>query len=204
MMVVGLTGGIGSGKSTVADLFAKHHVPIIDADQIARDLTQPNQHALGLIVAHFGSPILNLDGTLDRRQLRTLIFNDTAARRWLESLLHPLIEDEIKNKIKSLSANYCIAVIPLLLEVGPYPFIDRILVIDTDPDLQIERVMKRDHLPACDVQAMLNSQINFSERLTRADDIIINRGNLDKLVEQVNLLHEKYIKLSNNSKNRLF
>jgi dephospho-CoA kinase len=197
MMIVGLTGGIGSGKSTVADLFAKHHVPIIDADHIARDLTQPNQEALQQIAIHFGSHILNRDGTLDRRQLRTLIFGDMTARRWLESLLHPLIRDEIERKIKLLSAAYCIAVIPLLLEVGSYPFINRILVIDTDPDLQIERVTKRDHVIAADVHATINAQINFNERLAQADDIITNRGNINKLIEQVDLLHEKYINLSN-------
>lgn len=196
MMIIGLTGGIGSGKSTVADLFAKHGIPIIDADQIARDLTLPNQPALNAIAKHFGLHFLNQDGTLDRRQLRTLVFNDKTARHWLESLLHPLIQDEIRKKIKLLSADYCIAVIPLLLETGNYPFIDRVLVIDTDIDLQIDRVMKRDHSTAIDVQAMINTQINSRERLIRADDIIINRGHIDTLVEQVNLLHEKYTNCS--------
>src|SRR3990167_4504947 len=132
MLVIGLTGGIGSGKSTVADRFAEHGAPIIDTDIIAREVTEPNQPALEQIKSHFGAAIIATDGTLDRKKLRDYIFEHPHERLWLEKLLHPLILAQVKHLIQTTrSAPYCIVVIPLLAESKPFPFIHRILVVDT-------------------------------------------------------------------------
>src|SRR3990167_9153681 len=143
--VIALTGGIGSGKSTVAELFAKLGTPIIDADLIARELTHIDQSAYKDIVNHFNEKqILKADQTLNRNKLREIIFEDQKERQWLENLLHPLIQEKIADEIKKVSAPYCIVVIPLLFEVTPYNFIDRILVVDSPEEQQIARVIARD------------------------------------------------------------
>lgn len=196
MLVIGLTGGIGSGKSTVAKLFAEHGVPVIDADQIARELTQPKQPALSKIIRHFGREILQKDGALDRTQLRKIIFHDPQQRGWLEKLLHPLIQRKIKEQIKTFSAPYCITVIPLLFEVKPYPFIDRILVVDTPEYLQIARITSRDKLAKPHIEAILETQVKRDHRLAEAHDIISNEGSLASLIPQVEKLHQFYLSLS--------
>src|SRR5579862_1017846 len=185
MLVIGLTGGIGSGKTTVAELFAKYNIPIIDADKIARDLTQKDQAAFTKIVEHYGHAILNKDHSLNRKKLSTIIFNDAKEKNWLEQLLHPLIFERISLEINKLSAPYCIAMIPLLIEVEAYSFINRILVVDTDRDLQIKRVVKRDQLPAEHIEAILNSQLAREGRLSKAHDVIINNGEIEDLIPQV-------------------
>src|SRR3989338_5441631 len=169
VLKVGLTGGIGSGKSTVAALFANYHIPVIEADDIARILTEPHQVAFKKIIAHFNDPKLLKNGTLNRRYLRQIIFNTPKARRWLEQLLHPLICQKIKALLRTLHAPYCIIVIPLLCETGPYTFIDRILVIDTLQKIQIERVTKRDHLTRMHIKKMLRAQCTRKQRLQQAD-----------------------------------
>lgn len=196
MLVIGLTGGIGSGKTTVANLFAEHGVPIIDADVIAREITQPHEKAYEAIVRHFGHQIILPSDQLDRAQLRKIIFAQTRERRWLENLLHPIIRDKIEQRIHLIDAPYCITVIPLLLEVTPYSFIDRILIIDTPEIQQIDRVIKRDKIEKETVYAILESQIAREERLTQADDVIINDGSLADLETQVTNLHAKYIQLA--------
>jgi dephospho-CoA kinase len=196
MLVIGLTGGIGSGKSTVAALFAALHVPIIDTDVIAHELTQPKTPAYLSIVKHFGKDLVLSDGLLNRAQLSMMIFSDSKKRLWLERLLHPLIRDEMERKIHQCSAPYCIAVIPLLFEVEFYSMINRILVVDSPLELQIERIRARDHFPLSHIQAILKTQASRSHRLARADDIITNDQDLTHLKNQVEKLHAKYLKLS--------
>jgi len=192
MLVVGLTGGIGSGKSTVANLFANLGVPIIDADLVAREVTQPNQPAFASIIKHFGTDILLPNGTLDRTKLRNIIFANAKQRLWLEHLLHPRIREEMNIQINKLSSPYCIAVIPLLLEVEFYSFINRILVVDAPEQAQIQRVMIRDEAMQPDIEAILKTQASRQDRKAHAHDIITNDGVMDDLVPQVKKLHEKY------------
>ncbi|OGT47236.1 MAG: dephospho-CoA kinase [Gammaproteobacteria bacterium RIFCSPHIGHO2_12_FULL_41_20] len=196
MFVVGLTGGIGSGKSTVARLFAKHGITIIDADEIARQLTAPDQPALQQIVAHFGNAILLEDGSLNRYKLRRIIFDNTENRSWLEQLLHPLIRKQMQQRIQAATSAYCIAMIPLLLESTPNPLIQRILVVDTPEEYQIQRVQKRDQSPPTEIASIVKTQINREKRLAAADDVITNQGSANDLIPQVEKLHQLYIKLS--------
>jgi dephospho-CoA kinase len=201
MLVVGLTGGIGSGKSTVADLFAKKGVPIIDADIIARDLTQPNQPALAKITGHFGTSILLENGELNRKLLRQIIFTQPAERQWLEACLHPLIFSQMQSIIKQLpDSPYCIAVIPLLTETNSTTFINRILVVDTLPDIQIQRVAARDNMTPAEANAILQSQASRESRLAIANDIITNHKAVPELVPQVDELDLAYRKLAQQTK----
>lgn len=197
MLVIGLTGGIGSGKSTVAELFAKRGAPIIDADVVARVITQPNTSAFKKIVEHFGPQIVLSDGNLDRKQLRNIIFADSKQRHWLEQLLHPQIHDDILQQLHKLSAHaYCIVVIPLLIEAASYAFLDRILVVDATQSLQIERVNHRDKLERHHIEAILNTQATREHRLSQADDVITNTGEIAELEPQVARLHERYLELA--------
>ena len=195
MFVVGLTGGIGTGKSVVAKLFAENGVPIIDADVIAREMTEPNSPAYHAIVKHFENSILLPDKTLNRPKLRQIIFTDTNQRIWLENLLHPLIRKKMEQQIKNMSEPYCIAVIPLLFEVEFYFFINRTLVVDAPEKIQIDRIMARDNISKPQIKAILKAQANREQRLARAQDIIINDKDPEDLVPQVKLLHKKYLSL---------
>jgi len=197
MLVVGLTGGIGSGKSTVTRLFAERGVTIIDADVIAREITARDKPAFANIVNHFGNEIVLQDGSLDRTKLRRIIFMDSKQRLWLENLLHPLIRNEMKEQINIISAPYCIAVIPLLLEVEFYSFINRILAVDAPKSAQIERVMARDKMSKPDIEAILKAQASRKNRNAKAHDVIINDGILDNLIPQVDQLHEMYLRMGN-------
>ena len=176
MLVVGLTGGIGSGKSTAAAYFQQLGVPVIDADQIAHDLVTPGQPALTQIADQFGQHILTEDGQLDRAKLRECVFADPQQRHRLESLLHPLIREEIRRRIARLQTPYVIVAIPLLVETQQFDLVDRVLVIDTEQQLQIERVRQRDHLDSEAIMAILQAQASREQRLARADDIIVNNG----------------------------
>src|SRR3990167_1592262 len=193
--VIGLTGGVGSGKSTVANLFAQHGVPVIDADLIALALTLPKQPAFLAITQHF-KEIVQANGSIDRSKLRHIVFEQAAQRQWLEDLLHPLIRMKIEDELKKITAPYCIIVIPLLFEVKPYDFIDRILVVDTLEQNQIQRVMARDKTSASLVEKILHSQINRQQRLVGADDVIINDGKIADIIPQVDQLHQIYMNLS--------
>lgn len=195
MLIVGLTGGIGAGKSTVTQLFASHGVPIIDADIIAREVTQPSQPAYKEIIQHFGEHLILKDGSLDRSLLRHLIFENRDERKWLEALLHPIIQQSIEQQISSISAPYCIVVIPLLFEVQPYSFINRILVIDAPEQMQIDRVLTRDQLNTSQIEAILKAQVSREQRIQGSDDLILNNGDLDDLSKQVEKLHQFYLKL---------
>lgn len=196
MLVIGLTGGIGSGKSTVAGLFAKKGITIIDTDIISREITQPGKPALAKIVEHFGESILLPNKSLDRAKLRLIIFSDHDERAWLEQLLHPLIRDEMHKQVTESQSPYCIAVIPLLLESKPNPLINRILVVDTHEAQQIKRVQSRDNASNDEVEAILKTQVSRAERLKAADDIIENTRSMDNLSTQVSGLHEQYLLLS--------
>jgi len=194
MLVIGLTGGIGSGKSVVSTLFEQLNVPVIDADVIAKQLTEPNTSAFTKIHGHFGNNILQ-GKVLNRKKLRDIIFTEPKEREWLEKLLHPLIAQEIKNQVQRLTAPYCIVSIPLLLEVAPYEFIKRVLVVDADEETQIQRVMARDHVSHDAVRAIMTTQITRDERLSRADDVIDNNLDLPHLENQVLELHKKYLEI---------
>lgn len=196
MLVIGLTGGIGSGKTTVTKLFSEYGVPIIDADLIAREMTEAPKIAWQKIKDYFGPEVLNKDSSLNRQKLRDLIFNDPQKRNWLEQLLHPLIRQEIENKIQELNVPYCIVAIPLLVETGPYPFISRILVVDTSLETQIERLQKRDQAKAEDLLKIIKTQSRREERIAAAQDLIENNGRFDDLQQKIKELHQLYLALS--------
>ena len=198
MFVVGLTGGIGSGKSTVAALFASKGVPIIDADELARYVIESNTSIVKKIAEIANSNVFSPNGKLNRSFLREIIFKDEIKRKKLEMLLHPLIWDEIKLRINKITAPYCIAVIPLLVESNPSPLINRILVIDTSEDLQIARTIARDMHTREQVERILKSQTTRQNRLNAADDIIMNDGLAEDLIQQVEKLHALYLSLAYN------
>ncbi len=201
MFVVGLTGGIGSGKSTVAAMFAEYGIPIIDADIVAREESLPGTPGYLAIIKHFGQQVLQEDGQLNRAALRNIIFTDQQQRLWLERLLHPLILDNMAAKIKQQNAPYCIAVIALLLEVEFYSFINRILVVDTSEQSQIDRVMIRDKLSQIEIEAILKTQASRANRMAHAQDVILNEGDHTELVSQVQRLHEQYLRMSKDAMN---
>jgi dephospho-CoA kinase len=194
MWVVGLTGGIGSGKSTVADCFAALGVSVIDTDVIARQLTAPGGSALAAIQATFGDAIMLPDGALDRAALRSRVFADTAARRQLEAILHPRIRQQVEQTLAALHAPYALIVIPLLVETGAYQdLLDRVLVVDCPETLQIERVMARSGLDRDEVERIMAAQAGRAERLAAANDMITNTGLPEALRAQVAVLHQDYL-----------
>jgi dephospho-CoA kinase len=192
---VGLTGGIGSGKSTVSAMFAALGVPVIDADCIGRDLVKPGASALEAIIGRFGASVLT-DGELDRAKLRLLIFSDADAKHWLETLLHPSIYEEMHRQALGVNYPYCLLVVPLLLETGRRNFVDRLLVVDCDAALQVARVQARNGLSKKDIDRMRSAQAGRSERLAAADDILKNNGGLASLEMQVKRLHALYLRIA--------
>lgn len=196
MLKIGLTGGIGSGKSTVAKYFAELGVAIIDADKIARELVATGTPALTKIVKHFGNKILTSRGELDRKCLRKLIFSNPKQKQWLEKLLHPLIYHEMENQLQQVKSPYCILVIPLLVETQQEKLVDRILVVDASQEQQINRTMKKNKISEKEVKTIIATQANREQRLASADDIIYNDNSLTKLKQQVQQLHQKYLILS--------
>lgn len=196
MLVVGLTGGIGCGKSLVSDLFHKlFNIPIIDADVVARELTQSSP-VVDIISQQLGKEYIDNNNNLLREKLRQAIFSDSSIREKLENILHPLVYDEIRNKISQLDTSYCIVAIPLLLETKRTEFLDRILVVDCTIEQQISRVMQRDQCSESHVKKIIAAQIDRDSRLSLADDIIKNDSSTAAAKEQVLLLHKKYIELS--------
>lgn len=198
MMIVGLTGGIGSGKSEAARLFADLGVPVADTDAIAHALTATGQPVLREISSAFGSEVLQADGSLNRAYLRQRIFSDPAARQTLESILHPKIRDEVASFLdRNVSAPYRIVMVPLLFETGAYAnLIDRSLLIDCDESLQIMRAIARSHLSEAEVRAIMAAQCSREQRLALTSDVILNNGTLADLKNQVREKHEKYIRLA--------
>jgi dephospho-CoA kinase len=197
MFTVGLTGGIGSGKSTVADLFAELGVPVIDTDVIARELTVPGSAALEAIHSAFGDEVIRPDGSLDRAALRRLVFADADARHRLESILHPRIRQAVEQVRAGLSASYILLVIPLLVETDGYrDLLDRVLVVDCPEELQITRVIARNGLARDEVLPIVAAQARRSERLAIADDVIVNTLAREALRAEVVTLNQRYLMLS--------
>jgi dephospho-CoA kinase len=189
MQVIALTGGIGSGKSTVADLFSALGVPVIDADALSRQLVVPGSECLKKIVDYFGKEYLDKSGRLKRRKLRTRIFTFPEDRLWLEKLLHPEIYRMMKAKLAEINAPYVICVIPLLVETEKPDFIDKIIVVDTDEISQIMRITSRDQLTHIQAKTILKSQSSREMRAKLADEVIYNNSDLAELKIQVNKLH---------------
>lgn len=196
--VVGLTGGIGSGKSTVAERFATFGVAVVDTDAIAHDMTGAQGAAMSLIGAVFGPSVLLADGGLDRAAMRRLVFSDSSAKSRLEAILHPMIRRESEARCReATAAPYVLLVVPLLVESGNYrKSVDRILVVDCDKTVQISRVMERSGLSDDEVQAIMGTQAARSERLAVADDVVFNSENLEKLEPQITALHQRYLELA--------
>ncbi|TNF38384.1 MAG: dephospho-CoA kinase [Gammaproteobacteria bacterium] len=195
MLVIGLTGGIGSGKSTVARIFAEHHIPIIDTDLIARQLVTPDQPAFMEITQYFGNTILNSNGELDRKRLAAITFKNPEARNQLEQILHPRIRQAVEKQLATIQTDYVVIVVPLLAEKGKYPFIDRVIVVDCDESDQIARTIARDQRSREQIEAIMQSQASRQQRLKIADDIIHNTGDPDMLRHSVTELHHFYMNL---------
>lgn len=197
-LIIGLTGGIGSGKSEVSRRFESLGILVIDADQIAREVVQPGQPALADIVAHFGSDFVLPSGQLDRAKLRARIFSDPDAKAWLEQLLHPQINMLIRTRLQMAGSRYAILSSPLLLETKQHELVDRVLVVDTSELLQLERASQRDKDSEDQVRRIMATQLSRTDRCSRANDIIQNHGDLSELDTQVNKLHQLYLELAQN------
>jgi dephospho-CoA kinase len=193
---IGLTGGIASGKSTVAQRFAELGVPVIDADESARSVVAPGMPGLAQVVRRFGPGIIDSNGALDRRILRNLIFNDPDSRRDLEAILHPAIRASMEQSAKTAVGPYLIMSIPLLVEGGSRDRFDRILVVDTDENVQLQRVLSRDGGSLEQARAILASQASRADRLAAADDVLSNTGSVTELRQAIDRLHERYLLLA--------
>ena len=195
-MRVGLTGGIASGKSIVADMFADLSLPIIDTDIIARQIVMPGEPALAAIRTSFVNDVFNDDGTLDRSALRKLVFADAGQRRQLEAIMHPRIQQETIDQATAAGGDYQLIVVPLLTESPLKDLVDRILVVDCDQDIQMQRLLLRDEESQEQAQRILAAQASREERLTIADDVIYNDASLDATRSQVDTLHDTYRQLA--------
>ncbi|MET6676504.1 dephospho-CoA kinase [Citrobacter amalonaticus] len=193
---VALTGGIGSGKSTVANAFADLGIQIIDADIIARQVVEPGKPALDAIAAHFGPELIAADGTLHRRLLRERIFADPQEKTWLSALLHPLIQQETRRQLQQATSAYVLWVVPLLVENGLYRQANRVLVVDVTPETQLSRTMQRDDVTRAHVEQILAAQATREARLAVADDVIDNNGAPDSIMSDVARLHARYLQLA--------
>ena len=195
-LVVGLTGGIGSGKTTVASLFSQAGVPVIDADELARELVVPGEPAFDEIVSVFGTDLVSPCGMLDRSKLRALVFRNATKRKRLEAILHPRIRCEMERRLSAINASYCLLVIPLLFETDQVELVDRVLVVDAPREQQIRRTQGRDGVTRRSVEGILRAQLSQRERLERADDVIRNDSDLAHLEKQVQALHGRYLQRS--------
>jgi dephospho-CoA kinase len=193
---IGLTGGIASGKSTVAQRFLDLGVPVIDADETARAVVAPGTPGLDQVIQRFGGGMIAANGELDRRALRDLIFSDPGARRDLEAVLHPFIRADMEGRAQSAVGPYIVMAIPLLVEGGSPDRVDRILVVDADEAVQLQRVMARDGCSLEQARAILASQASRAARLAVADDVLLNAGTVTDLRQAVDRLHERYLKLA--------
>ena len=195
MLRIGLTGGIGSGKSTVAALFEHHGIPVIDADKISHALLEPGQDAYKKVVKLFGEEILNDNKSINRNKLRDLVFSDPKNKIKLENIIHPEVYSNIVTETSKLQTAYCIIVVPLLVEAGFLDIVDRVLVIDADEPERIKRIAKRDGMSAQEIKKIIESQSSRQEKLKIADDII-NNNDKNLLADQVKALHEKYMNIT--------
>jgi dephospho-CoA kinase len=192
---IALTGGVASGKSTVAKLFGALGAKLIDTDQVARDIVAPPSALLDSIASRFGSDVLTAAGTLDRARLRQIVFADDAARRVLEALMHPAIRASVAALSRQLGGPYQLIAVPLLVEIGAARDYDRVLVVDADPQLQKQRLMARDGIDSATADRMLAAQVARDQRLAVADDVITNHGEIGALAAQVERLHRRYLAL---------
>jgi dephospho-CoA kinase len=195
MKVVGLTGGIGSGKSTVVRMFGELGAHWVDADDVAREVVEPGTPALARIAEHFGQEILQADGSLDRARLREIVFREPAQREWLEALLHPVIREELVRQLhpERYSLPYVLLVSPLLLETDQHALVDQVLVVDVPVEIQIDRTMERDDNPRDQVERIIAAQMPRQERLQKADYVIDNNRPQDEVATQVRELHEQLV-----------
>lgn len=200
MYVVGLTGGIGSGKTTVANRFAELGICLVDADLLAREVVEPTTPALAAITEHFGQEILTKTGQLDRAKLRSIVFADDSEKDWLEQLLHPAIRELMLSRIEASQSPYTILVSPLLLETDQHNLVDRVLVVDIPADIQLDRTLLRDGSNKQTIESIIKSQIDRESRLARADDVISNVGTPDSLQPKILALHEQYMRFSEKTK----
>lgn len=195
-LIIGLTGGIGSGKSEVSRRFEELGVEVVDADEMARVVVEPGQPALQKIAQHFGQDILDNNGRLNRAKLRDIIFSHPHEKQWLEQLLHPLINQLIRQQLSKAKSTYAILVSPLLLETQQYTLVDRVLVVDADEPLQLARASIRDNSNLDAIKAIIATQLSRAVRLERADDVIHNHGDLTELDHAVMQMHDHYLQLS--------
>ena len=200
MLKIGLTGGIGCGKSTVARIFEQLKTPVIDADEIAHQLVAIGQPALAQIQQDFGTRVFKQDGSLDRKKLSEIVFSDPKQKQKLESILHPLVYEAIQaalNQLNQLNKSYCIISIPLIFETNMTHLVDRIMVVDCSVETQIERVRKRDNMAIERIQSIIDSQVSRAFRKAHTNDLIDNSVTDDRLAEEVKKLHNLYLSLSN-------
>ncbi|RWR00519.1 dephospho-CoA kinase [[Pantoea] beijingensis] len=193
---VALTGGIGSGKSTIADAFADLGVDIIDADVIARQVVEPGQPALEAITEHFGPRVMNDDGTLNRANLRQQIFTSVRKKQWLNALLHPLIHEETQRQLAEARSPWCLWVVPLLVENNLHKFANRVLLVDVPEEIQLARTMARDQMSRQQAENILAAQATREARLAVADDIIDNSGPAESVRPSIAALHQRYLALA--------
>ena len=192
-MIIGLTGGIGSGKTAISDSFESLGIDVVDADLASRVVVQKGKPCLLKIAQHFGEDILTKEAELDRAKLREIIFKSEEEKNWLESLLHPAIANQIQDELNASKSPYTILVSPLLLETNQKDFCSKVLAVDVPVETQIERTLKRDGVSKEQVQAIINSQISRNDRLNLADEVIVNDGTLEDLEIAVKILHEKFL-----------
>jgi dephospho-CoA kinase len=195
-LVIGLTGGIGSGKSAASDRFAHHGIQIVDADVVAREVVAPGTEGLAAIAERHGNDVLLEDGGLDRAALRQLIFADPKEKDWLEALLHPLIRTRIQSQLASAASPYVILSSPLLVETDQRELVDRICVVDVPESVQLQRTMQRDQNDEALVRRIMAAQASRQIRRAQADDVVDNNGTLDALHTTVDTLHHKYLQLA--------
>ena len=196
MLIIGLTGGIGSGKSVASDKFKSLGIVVVDADVASRTVVEPGKPALKEIQDHFGSGIITAEGKLDRNKLREIIATDSKERKWLESVLHPKIGEQITKEISESTSVYTLFVAPLLLETNSQEMCSRVVVVDVPKDVQIQRTAKRDKVSSNQVEQMVAAQMKREKRLEKADDVILNNGTIEDLEKQVEELHKKYIQMA--------
>lgn len=195
-LVIGLTGGIASGKTTVANLFQQHFaIDIVDADIVAREVVEPETEGLNAIIEHFGSKVVSAKGTLNRASLRSIIFSQPEEKQWLNNLLHPMIRTRMLEQLSQATSDYALLVIPLMVENNLQSLADKVLVVDVEEQIQIERTMQRDNVDEQQAQSILKSQASRAQRLAIADFVIKNSTENQKLLPQITELHKKFLEI---------
>ncbi len=196
MLTIGLTGGIGSGKTAASNYFETLGIKVVDADRVSRQVVEPGTSALQKIAEHFGDGVIDKDGTLNRAALRKIVFAAPEQRQWLERLLHPLIAQEIQAQLQASQSPYTILVSPILFEAGQNLYCQRTLVIDAPENLQVARTTVRDNTDEAGVKAIMNAQTTRELRCAKADDVLLNDGSVEILHKKIDALHERYLKLA--------